>query len=137
MFSVSLAMGVHPIPFRTRQLSPSAPMVALWARVGRCREHSSSKQESDFTNASRNGAFFVPKSAGKYAILEKQKYLSRPLFMRDAKRFLIGFVYLAMVIAFGVFVYFSFIKAPETCSDVKKNQNESGVDCDGVCTNAC
>ena len=57
--------------------------------------------------------------------------------MRDAKRFLIGFVYLAMVIALGVFVYFSFIKAPETCSDGKKNQNESGVDCDGVCTNAC
>src|SRR3989338_9502735 len=37
---VVLAAGSHPIPFRTRKLSPPAPMVAVLvtARVGRCRD---------------------------------------------------------------------------------------------------
>jgi hypothetical protein len=40
VFSVVLAKGFHPFPFRTRQLSPSAPMVLhgkLCGRVGRRR----------------------------------------------------------------------------------------------------
>ena len=38
---VVIAKGVHPFPFRTRQLSPSAPMVlgSLGpGRVGRCQD---------------------------------------------------------------------------------------------------
>ena len=57
--------------------------------------------------------------------------------MRDAKRFIIAFTYLSIVIALGLFVYFTFIKAPETCGDGKKNQNETGIDCGGVCTTVC
>ena len=38
---VTMAEGPHPFPFRTRQLSPPAPMVLpgqLGGRVGRCRD---------------------------------------------------------------------------------------------------
>src|ERR687892_316425 len=38
--SVAIAEGKHPVPFRTRKLSPPAPMVLPWrrgGRVGRCR----------------------------------------------------------------------------------------------------
>src|SRR5689334_9082735 len=37
---VAIAAGTHPFPFRTRKLSPLAPMVLhgqLCGRVGRCR----------------------------------------------------------------------------------------------------
>ena len=40
---VTLAKGVHPVPSRTRQLSPSAPMVVgaqAPARVGHCQRSS-------------------------------------------------------------------------------------------------
>ena len=40
-FPVTIAEGKHPFPYRTRQLSPLAPMVLLArvsGRVGRCRE---------------------------------------------------------------------------------------------------
>ena len=40
-FPVAIAKGPHPFPFRTRKLSPSAPMVLhgqLGGRVGRRRE---------------------------------------------------------------------------------------------------
>src|SRR5687768_5265284 len=41
IFPVAVARGKHPFPFRTRQLSPSAPMVLralVRGRVGRRRE---------------------------------------------------------------------------------------------------
>ena len=34
-FSVTIAVGSHPFPSRTRQLSPPAPMVLRWKRLGR------------------------------------------------------------------------------------------------------
>ena len=34
-FLVCQAAGVHPVPSRTRQLSPPAPMVLGWSRPGR------------------------------------------------------------------------------------------------------
>src|ERR1700747_2555746 len=40
--SVAIAKGKHPVPFRTRKLSPSAPMVLRGGprgRVGRCRTY--------------------------------------------------------------------------------------------------
>src|SRR5712691_8640101 len=42
---VTMAEGSHPFPFRTRPLSPPAPMVlpgSPGGRVGRCRDSSSS-----------------------------------------------------------------------------------------------
>jgi len=50
------------------------------------------------------------------------------------------FNYLAGVLAFfaviGLILYFVYKPAP-TCFDDKKNQNEIGVDCGGVCAKAC
>jgi hypothetical protein len=39
MVLVVLAEGVHPIPSRTRQLSPPAPMVPQKGRVGRRQDY--------------------------------------------------------------------------------------------------
>jgi hypothetical protein len=41
-FLVTLPVGKHPFPFRTRQLSPPGPMVLTWlrvGRVGRCQDY--------------------------------------------------------------------------------------------------
>src|SRR5438046_1040271 len=35
LVSVALAAEIHPFPFRTRKLSPPAPMVLGWIRPGR------------------------------------------------------------------------------------------------------
>ena len=58
---MTLAVGKHPFPFRTRQLSPSAPMV-LHTRVvgesGRCRKVFLSKSPRAIEGASCPAAFF-------------------------------------------------------------------------------
>lgn len=59
------------------------------------------------------------------------------LISRSFKQVIIFLVYFALVMLLGIFVYFAFIKAPETCFDSKQNQNEAGVDCGGVCTAMC
>lgn len=56
---------------------------------------------------------------------------------RAAKRFLIASTFLALVALIGIGVYFAFFKVPETCFDGKRNQNEAGTDCGGVCQSAC
>src|SRR5512134_1831612 len=46
---VTMAEGPHPFPFRTRPLSPPAPMVLSGrpgGRVGRCRDFSSSSLQA-------------------------------------------------------------------------------------------
>ncbi|OGI19567.1 MAG: hypothetical protein A3J06_00345 [Candidatus Moranbacteria bacterium RIFCSPLOWO2_02_FULL_48_19] len=55
---------------------------------------------------------------------------------RLIKQFLIALIYLIIAVLLGVLIYYAFIKAPETCSDSKQNQNETGIDCGGVCA-AC
>lgn len=56
---------------------------------------------------------------------------------RLPKQFFIAFIYLFIVVLLGVLVYFTFIKAKETCFDNKQNQNEIGIDCGGVCAAVC
>lgn len=34
-------------------------------------------------------------------------------------------------------IYFAFVKKPASCVDGIQNQNEQGIDCGGICTNAC
>ncbi len=54
-FPVAMAWGSHPFPFRTRKLSPTAPMVLpprRGGRVGRRRDYIKSL-------LSNQGAFFV------------------------------------------------------------------------------
>ena len=47
-----------------------------------------------------------------------------------------GFL-LVLIIIFGVPIYFYYFNKPATCFDNIKNQNETGVDCGGVCVKAC
>lgn len=47
-----------------------------------------------------------------------------------------GFI-LIVLILIGVPVYFTFFNKPPTCSDGKRNQNETGIDCGGICQRAC
>jgi len=56
---------------------------------------------------------------------------------RRVKQTVIGGVYLILGVLFYTFFYFAFIKAPETCFDKKQNQNETGIDCGGVCAAMC
>lgn len=58
-----MARGSHPIPFRTRKLSPSAPMVLplfVGGRVGRCRiKLENPKEESLGFSAFKCIAFLI------------------------------------------------------------------------------
>ena len=48
------------------------------------------------------------------------------------KKIFFGIIYTTLLLFFAYLVYLPF-KPPETCSDGKKNQNETGIDCGGVC----
>ncbi len=37
----------------------------------------------------------------------------------------------------GIPAYFYFFDRPETCVDAKQNQDETGIDCGGICARAC
>lgn len=52
---------------------------------------------------------------------------------RGIKQFLYGFLYLAVLGIVVVFFYFV-LRPAGTCLDNKQNQNETGIDCGGVCT---
>lgn len=55
---------------------------------------------------------------------------------RDTKRLTIIVIYIFLFLGLGTGGYFLFRAAP-TCLDGKQNQDESGVDCGGVCATAC
>lgn len=50
---------------------------------------------------------------------------------------IIGTLVGIIVVVTAVFVYFKFIKQDPTCFDGKKNQDERGIDCGGVCSLVC
>lgn len=56
---------------------------------------------------------------------------------RGVKRFVIASAYFLVIVLLAVGAYYAFFKAPETCFDGKRNQNESGIDCGGVCQAVC
>ncbi|TXI34904.1 MAG: hypothetical protein E6Q53_00610 [Candidatus Moraniibacteriota bacterium] len=56
---------------------------------------------------------------------------------RMVRRIIIATVFFVLNALFWTGVYYAFIKAPETCFDMKQNQNEEGMDCGGVCASAC
>src|SRR5712691_2071189 len=45
-FPATIAEGSHPFPFRTRKLSPPAPMVLRWQRRGRVGHRRDKYQEA-------------------------------------------------------------------------------------------
>jgi hypothetical protein len=52
---------------------------------------------------------------------------------RGCKKLVIIFVYLVIFSLLGLLIY-HWLKPAPTCTDGKKNQNETGVDCGGVCS---
>ena len=63
--------------------------------------------------------------------------INRHGMSRMARRVIIAIVFFLLNALFWTGVYYAFIKAPETCFDMKQNQNEEGIDCGGVCASAC
>ena len=55
---------------------------------------------------------------------------------RDTKRLTIIVIYIFLFLAIGTGGYFLFHAAP-TCMDGKQNQDETGIDCGGICAMAC
>ncbi|QQS21314.1 MAG: hypothetical protein IPL87_02235 [Candidatus Moraniibacteriota bacterium] len=51
---------------------------------------------------------------------------------RSQKKLVFGIAYALLFFGIAYLLYLPF-KPPVTCSDGKKNQNETGVDCGGVC----
>ncbi len=56
---------------------------------------------------------------------------------RMVRRIVIASIFFSFNALFWVGVYYAFLKTPETCVDNTQNQDEQGVDCGGVCANAC
>lgn len=56
---------------------------------------------------------------------------------RRNKQYVIAGVYFVLAVLLSTVIYYAFIKAPETCFDSRQNQDESGVDCGGVCAAVC
>ena len=52
------------------------------------------------------------------------------------KRLIIVATFVAVLLIILIFIY-SLSKSPATCLDGKKNQNEQGVDCGGICSVKC
>lgn len=53
------------------------------------------------------------------------------------KRKIIISIALVLIVVISIFVYFKFIKHEPTCFDGKKNQDEHGIDCGGMCQLMC
>lgn len=56
---------------------------------------------------------------------------------RFTKQFLYGILYLAIFVLIGFWFYGRFIRVAPSCFDGVQNQNETGVDCGGVCARVC
>ena len=56
---------------------------------------------------------------------------------RTLKRIVIAVIFLAIFLLIGVGGYRVFFKAAPTCFDGIENQNETGIDCGGMCTKQC
>ncbi len=52
---------------------------------------------------------------------------------RVGKQIIYGCIYGLIFISFLVFIYLSFLKPAPSCFDNKQNQDETGLDCGGVC----
>jgi len=55
---------------------------------------------------------------------------------RNKKRLIIIAIYLVIFFLLGWMIY-SWLKPAQTCFDKKQNQNETGIDCGGVCQKQC
>lgn len=53
---------------------------------------------------------------------------------RTAKQILYGSGYLALIFLIAAGIYFIWLKPAPSCFDGRRNQNETGIDCGGVCS---
>lgn len=123
-----------PVPIPNTAVKPICADGSRKARVGQCREHSSSKIEKRTKTTCIRLFFVVSGCVIGYAIMRKSNVFS---MSRIVRRIIIASIFLSFNALFWIGAYYAFLKAPETCFDAKQNQNEQGVDCGGVCTNAC
>lgn len=56
---------------------------------------------------------------------------------RNSKRAIIAFIYIGVLLLFFVGVFFAFFYEQATCTDGKQNQDETGIDCGGRCSEYC
>lgn len=56
---------------------------------------------------------------------------------RTLKQLIFGGIYFAIFLFLIISLYFAVIKPAPTCFDGTQNQNETGVDCGGVCAQIC
>lgn len=56
---------------------------------------------------------------------------------RSTRQIIVAAVFFSILTLLLLGVYFAFIKSPATCFDNKKNQNEQGIDCGGICSAVC
>lgn len=56
---------------------------------------------------------------------------------RRAKQAFIIFIYLILLGLLGVGVFFAFVYEKPSCTDSKQNQDETGIDCGGRCSEYC
>lgn len=132
-----LARWVHPIPFRTRPLSTVAAMVLpKGGRVASRQPYQQDRQNTHQRRTPLRSAALVcvcPTALQQgCAIVSAMSVWARQRQIAYAA--LVGGVLLAPVLLYGLHWYFSL---PETCSDGKQNQGETGVDCGGPCPLAC
>lgn len=57
--------------------------------------------------------------------------------LRSPKQLLIVLIYGLILVSFVGLIYFIFFYHAPTCTDGVQNGKEEGIDCGGVCTNAC
>lgn len=58
-------------------------------------------------------------------------------FARLFRKIFFGFLFFALIAGSGYGVYSKFLVPAPNCADNIQNQNETGIDCGGVCPNAC
>ena len=54
---VAITSGVHPFPFRTRQLSPTVPKILVWRRtgkIGRCQHQGPRKRTLSYASLAQS-----------------------------------------------------------------------------------
>ncbi len=59
------------------------------------------------------------------------------IMSRFGKQLIYGFFYLLILALLGVWVYFAFLRPAASCTNGRQDGGEEGVDCGGVCANAC
>ncbi len=56
---------------------------------------------------------------------------------RHTKQGIIGIIYLLLITLLGAAIFYAFFYVAPSCTDNKQNQNETGVDCGGICSQYC